>query len=148
MRKSIYSFFILLFLVTCNSPYSEKLFPMEKYLQGGWYRIGSRTIGDTGGVYFDTNTTFEILFFKNHELKQYENNGNYVSLYSWSFLADSTTLYRKNDSIALNSALLIMGDTLLIQNHVYYQYDLFLRYDSTTLPRSWPDSIVSLIFAQ
>jgi hypothetical protein len=140
MNKSLLSLIILLFLFTCYSPYSDKLFPMEQFLQGGWYRIGSRAIGDTGGVNFDINTTFEILFFKNHELKQYENNGNHVALYLWSFLADSIELYRKTDSISITSPLLINDDTLLIQKGI--QYNLFFRYNSSSLPSSWPDSIV------
>ena len=136
-------YLIYVFLLGCNSPYSEKLFPMEQFLQGGWYRIGERVfISDTNFTFSDTNTTREILFFKDHDLKQYMRIGDYVELYLWSFLADSTTLYRENDTLKINSRLLINNDTLFIYAHAYPQYNMFLRYNSSSLPSSWPDSIV------
>jgi hypothetical protein len=147
--KTIYLYCVIMSLFTCNSPYSEKLFPMEQFLQGGWYKIGLKAFNsDTNNIYFDTNTTIEMLYFENHNLKQYERYNNYSELFLWSFLADSTYLYRKNDTIDINSQILIHNDTLLISVPNYMQYNIFLRYNSSSLPSSWPDSIVISSYKQ
>ena len=122
---------------------------MEQFLQGGWYRIGLKAFNnDTNQIDFDTNTTIEMLYFENHNLKQYERNDNYAELYLWSFLADSTNLYRKNDTSEIISQILIHNDTLLISAYNYPQYNLFLRYNSSSLPSSWPDSILICSYKQ
>ena len=152
--KRLIPYFVssILFLVACNSPYSEKLYPTEQYLQGGWYRLGIRTIDSTGNISdsiyakADTNTAYEMFFFNGHSLIQYVRQDNYVELFSWSFLADSSTLYRKSDSISLTSNMIINGDTLMIMSATWYQYSVFCRYHSMSLPRSWPDSVVNSVY--
>jgi hypothetical protein len=129
-------------LLTCNPPYSVKLFPMEQYLQGGWYKVGYCLKNGSGcGPFDDTNTTIEVHFFKNHSWKQYYRQTNHVESYTWSFLADDSTLWRENDSTGGTFHIKTQVDTLLIDKDPYYY--LFCRYYSSSLPSSWPDSVVT-----
>ena len=132
-KLSIIVFLNLLFLF-CNPPYSEKLFPMELYLQGGWYKIGySSSLSDIGPT-DDTLSTIEIHFFNKHIWQQYYRESNYVKLYTWTFLATDTMIYRKNDYTSQTINIRTRGDTLIIDKIPYFYY--FCRYNSLSLPSS------------
>ncbi|MBN1576375.1 MAG: hypothetical protein JW913_07485 [Chitinispirillaceae bacterium] len=133
---------------SCNFPYSEKLFPMEQFLQGGWYRIGSTadTCVDVRflGTQMDTGTTIEVFFFSGNTWKQYYRQRDHIDLSIWRFLATDTSLYRSTDSIGGRTFdIVTSGDTLLIEKSPFYFW--FCRYHSSRLPGSWPDSIVVII---
>jgi hypothetical protein len=83
--------------------------------------------------------TIEINFFNKHNWRQYYRETNYVRLYNWTFFADDSTLYRKNDSISDYLPIITRGDTLIIDKNPYYYF--FCRYFSRFLPGTWPDSI-------
>ena len=131
--------FVLL-LPSCLAPYSETLYPMERYLQGGWYRIGTGSASALSIGPMDSAETFEIFFFKGRKFEQYCRKDDCVELFTWDFLADDTILYRTNHTVGRTYAIGTHGDTLLIDKEPWYFW--FCRYGAPGLPVSWPDSVV------
>ena len=132
------------YLLSCDSPDMDRLFPMEEYLQGGWYRIGwtpdTSVDASSLGPTMDTTTTIEVFFFSGHTMEQYYRLTDHVEKYVWSFLATDTTLHRSNDSVSQTLWIHTLGDTLLIHKSPYYQW--FCRYYLDGVPSTWPDTVV------
>jgi hypothetical protein len=141
MRTTTIYIILLASLMSCSSPSTIKLFPMEQYLQGSWYRARCVTMNDSIIYSNDTISTIEIHTFKNHSWVQYYKQFDHVEKYTWSFIADDTAIYRSTDSTGQALKIGTRGDTLVLNRNPYYF--LFCRYYSSALPNSWPDSLIT-----